>query len=311
MSGEFCTFADDPANAVNVTRLNIFDHYSRDRLILEELDAFGWDRHRRTIHSLRPHTHPRAFEICLIVKGKVEWWCQHEINVVGKGDVYVTPPGETHGGVDAMMHPCELYFLQIRFGRRGGLPGLEPRDSARLAAGFHAIRRRCFAGSPSLASYFRQIHAQHRRPGPHARVVARAALHSLLAGVLEDAAAAYGSPGSGTTFVNDSRLINAIQWMTDHADESYRVRDVADAVGLGVSRFHSMFTKQMGLTPGDYRARKRVAQATQMLRDTERGVTNIAFDVGFSSSQYFATVFKKLTGLTPREYRARSRVHFD
>jgi len=33
----------------------------------------------------------------------------------------------------------------------------------------------------------------------------------------------------------------------------------------------------------------------------------VAHELGFSSSQYFATVFRRFTGLTPTQYRARVR----
>jgi AraC-like DNA-binding protein len=46
-----------------------------------------------------------------------------------------------------------------------------------------------------------------------------------------------------------------------------------------------------------------VARAAELLRTTRRSVTDIAFDVGFSSSQYFATVFRRYTTLSPAEYR--------
>jgi AraC-like DNA-binding protein len=57
----------------------------------------------------------------------------------------------------------------------------------------------------------------------------------------------------------------------------------------------------------DYTTRCRVEQAAKLLHETKRSVTDIAMDLGFSSSQYFATVFKPYTRCSPRTAR-RSRV---
>jgi AraC-like DNA-binding protein len=46
-----------------------------------------------------------------------------------------------------------------------------------------------------------------------------------------------------------------------------------------------------------------VEEAHRRLADTNEDITNIAHNLGFSSSQYFATVFRRETGMTPGEYR--------
>ena len=53
----------------------------------------------------------------------------------------------------------------------------------------------------------------------------------------------------------------------------------------------------------DYLARLRVRRAKALLRNGRLPVTRIAFDLGFSSSQYFATFFKRFAGFTPTAYR--------
>ncbi|MEX0777264.1 MAG: AraC family transcriptional regulator [Phycisphaeraceae bacterium] len=298
----------------NVAR-TIIEHYQGDRLVLPELAVFGWDRHPRTSVRLRPHAHQSAWEVCYLVRGSVEWWCgpadsppdSPEVFQVGRGDVYLTRPGEEHGGVDSMMHPCELYFFQLRFPPRRALPGLTAGQTATIADGFAAIRRRCFVGSPSLLTHFRTIHEAHRHPGAGAgelaAIAARAALHEILVRVLAD----HDQAVAGRDDDHPQRIAGALRWMDAHDHEEYRVADVAAAVGLGVSRFHELFVQETGFTPKDYRARRKIARARQLLRTTDRDVTDLAFALGFSSSQYFATVFKKLSGMTPGEYRRRVR----
>ena len=51
--------------------------------------------------------------------------------------------------------------------------------------------------------------------------------------------------------------------------------------------------------------RLRLEAARGLLSETSRPVTEIAFEVGFNSSQYFSTVFLQYTGLTPSGFRSR------
>jgi len=49
--------------------------------------------------------------------------------------------------------------------------------------------------------------------------------------------------------------------------------------------------------------RFRVRKAQQFLNTDAKTITEIAFDLGFDSSQYFSKVFRRLTGITPSHYR--------
>jgi AraC-like DNA-binding protein len=74
-------------------------------------------------------------------------------------------------------------------------------------------------------------------------------------------------------------------------------------VGLSVGYFYDLFQREVGLTPGQYHARQRVAAAKRRLIQSDASITEIALGLGFSSSQYFSTTFKKIVGMTPGAYR--------
>jgi len=57
------------------------------------------------------------------------------------------------------------------------------------------------------------------------------------------------------------------------------------------------------MTPADYIQRRRVEKVRILLTDSHRSITDIAFESGFSSSQYLCKVFKKYAGTTPRTFR--------
>jgi AraC-like DNA-binding protein len=60
-----------------------------------------------------------------------------------------------------------------------------------------------------------------------------------------------------------------------------------------------------GIPPAEYALRLRIAEARRRLVESGATVTQVATDLGFSSSQYFATSFKRLMNMTPREAARR------
>ena len=74
-----------------------------------------------------------------------------------------------------------------------------------------------------------------------------------------------------------------------------------------VSRAHFSreFRATFGETPHRYLQRRRVERAMELLRETDRPVTEICFDVGFSSLGTFSRTFRAIVGESPSSYRAR------
>jgi AraC-like DNA-binding protein len=64
-----------------------------------------------------------------------------------------------------------------------------------------------------------------------------------------------------------------------------------------------IFQNLTGSTPIEYLLRIRIEQAKMLLRRSDMKVIDIAYDCGYSSSQYFANSFKHATGFTPSEFR--------
>ncbi|WP_081824398.1 helix-turn-helix transcriptional regulator [Paenibacillus sp. UNC451MF] len=58
-----------------------------------------------------------------------------------------------------------------------------------------------------------------------------------------------------------------------------------------------------GQSPANYMDRLRIELACQILLQKEISVTTVAMDIGYKTSQHFATVFKKYMGLSPSQWR--------
>ena len=91
-----------------------------------------------------------------------------------------------------------------------------------------------------------------------------------------------------------------------HLAEEWTVRRMAQACGLGVTRFTDYCRRLTNTTPMQHLNRLRLESAGQLLKE-QRGLTNteVAELCGFSSAQYFATVFNRQFGCTPQQYGTR------
>ena len=71
------------------------------------------------------------------------------------------------------------------------------------------------------------------------------------------------------------------------------------------AHFSRQFRATFGETPHAYLRRRRVERAMELLRETDRSVTDICFDVGFASLGTFSRTFRAIVGESPSGYRAR------
>jgi AraC-like DNA-binding protein len=87
--------------------------------------------------------------------------------------------------------------------------------------------------------------------------------------------------------------------------------DVARLAAIAcVSEAHFIrtFRVTFGETPHRYLQRRRVERAMFQLRATDRRVTDVCMDVGFSSLGTFSRTFRDIVGETPSQFRARGPV---
>jgi AraC-like DNA-binding protein len=86
--------------------------------------------------------------------------------------------------------------------------------------------------------------------------------------------------------------------------EALTVADLAREAGLSPAHFSREFRRLFGESPHRYLLTRRLERAAALLRNTDRSVTEICLDVGWSSVGSFTTSFGRMFGATPTEYRA-------
>ncbi|MDF7664716.1 AraC family transcriptional regulator [Bifidobacterium sp. ESL0745] len=114
-----------------------------------------------------------------------------------------------------------------------------------------------------------------------------------------------------TSAIAENGQIGALRKMTTyircHYTENLTLSAIAASGSVGRSACDSIFRKFLAQSPIQYVIGVRIGEATNLLRDTELSITQIAQRVGITSPSYFAATFKELMGSTPKEFRAKGR----
>jgi AraC-like DNA-binding protein len=99
------------------------------------------------------------------------------------------------------------------------------------------------------------------------------------------------------------RLLRARDAMDRAYAEPLDVRAVAAVAHVSEAHFIRTFRAVFGETPHHYLQRRRVERSMFLLRETDRSVTDICLDVGFTSLGTFSRTFRDIVGETPSKYR--------
>ena len=104
---------------------------------------------------------------------------------------------------------------------------------------------------------------------------------------------------------SNRRLLRARDAMDRRYAEPLDIATLARIAYVAEAHFIRSFRATFGETPNRYLQRRRVERAMFLLRSTDRSVTDICMDVGFSSLGTFSRVFTEIVGEPPSVFRRR------
>ena len=113
-----------------------------------------------------------------------------------------------------------------------------------------------------------------------------------------------GRRGKNSALRNKSVLSieKALRYIDENLTEELSLENVAKTVPLSPIHFHNLFKKLVGKTLREYVEEKRIKKAIEHFETTDKTLTQISYECGFSSQSYFSYVFKRKIGRTPRNY---------
>src|SRR3954454_6889941 len=100
------------------------------------------------------------------------------------------------------------------------------------------------------------------------------------------------------------RMLRARDAMDRTYAQPLDIPSLARIAVVSEAHFIRTFRDTFGETPHRYLQRRRVERSMFLLRETDRSVTDICLDVGFTSLGTFSRTFRDIVGETPSGYRA-------
>ena len=98
-----------------------------------------------------------------------------------------------------------------------------------------------------------------------------------------------------------------LEYVDQHFDERLTLESLANVARLSVYHFARAFRQSTGEPPHQYLLRRRIERATEMLKESELPLSEIAVAVGFSDHSHFARHFRRLAGMSPGAARWAKR----
>lgn len=280
--------------------------FTASRTVLEKraigipgVRMLGQYRYLAARSGLKPHTHPGSLEICLLVKGRQSYRVGESIYRLKGGEQFVTFPDEKH---DTGGYPEEksiLYWLIIDFPpEEKGILFLTPPATATLIAGLQRLPARHFHADPQSQAGLDRVFELLKAPKTPLKRLEAA--HRLTHYLFQTIAAS----NTGAIPQVSPRIQKCLDYVAAHGNGWISVPTLAEKSGLSEPRFKARFRTEMGLPPGEFMLRRKIETAKERLAQRTETITGVAYSLGFSSSQYFATVFRRYTHQTPSEFLA-------
>jgi AraC-like DNA-binding protein len=233
-----------------------------------------------------------------VVSGTLEWLINEELIVTRQNDILVTFPEDKLALLGGHFMVSNAYFMQVDLDFEGFL---EKDERELFKRKLYNITSHKVSLPTDRSILFEKLISEHERQDVFSTGLCRGWLREILTMVVRR------SEGwEVKTYLNEYNVFkkSLLAYLEENVVRTdIKVQEIAEHFNYSESHFRFLFKKIFKTSPVDFVRQFRVDTAQRLIREGRLSITEIAFKVGFSSSQYFSQTFKKELGMSPREYR--------
>jgi AraC-like DNA-binding protein len=158
--------------------------------------------------------------------------------------------------------------------------------------------------SSSLKEIFKMFHNEAHAQGPGCELIFKNYIHLILIESLRTVDPELLKIGS-LKAITHPKLKHVIKAIHEDYKKDWSVEDLAKIYGASRSGFAAIFKSTVGVSPMEYLLNWRMAKASELLRDSDKLIAEVAFNVGYESETAFSTAFSRVVGMPPSKFRLK------
>ncbi len=255
------------------------------------------------------HFHPEC-ELTFIQEGEGERFVGNSMEPFGAGDLVLLGSGLPHfwrsraGGGNGRSRAVVVHFSEKFLG--GEMTGATEFDGMRKM--LHQARRgACFSNHRELVH---QIEIRLEKLVAASGLKQLLLLLDILSELVDTSPLAKHLSSGGPAPLRDlkasGRINRAYDYVYSHLGEEITLAAVSRAAGMSPAAFSRYFKRLTGRNLTHFIGELRIARACKLLRETDLGISEVAYEVGFGSLSNFNRLFKELKGMNPGRWRKKA-----
>lgn len=275
------------------------------------ISSFGYWKTTGKQHYGLPVHQNEGIELTLSLQGESPVTVDGVKHILHPGQIMITRPWQKHSIGHPMFPQGRIGWLILDVGVRHPhqewiWPSWILLGKGELQSLTRALRQNEDAIRPVSAAYveaFNRLLLIAKSPEQPHRSSRIAILVNLL--LLELFATFESTPVTYQASLTDSlRTIQLfLEQLPSRLQEPWTLQTMAEACGMGLTRFVSQFSTLTGETPAKHLMRLRMEAAEKLIHDPSLSLNDVASRTGFGSANYFIQVFSRFYHQTPAQYR--------
>lgn len=265
------------------------------------MDDF-WIAHRFTSCNYKlPYHYENTYQMLFVIAGKILYRVSEKEYEVSRGGMIVLNTLEEHT-LTVLEYPYERYVIQIRpdfFQHEVKYPEViavfikRPADFSHLLTVTEPVWNH-------LYDVIQEMEREYLAKKKYWEKYIGADLCRMFITIFRECADALSMMRIGTRV---TVAYNVMNYLNHHFMEEITVDNIAAALFLNKDYIAHIFKEETGYSLMGYVISLRINQAKLLLVETDRTITDIAIECGYTDFTYFSKQFKKHTSASPSKFR--------